>query len=170
MSRSSSELRTTMGRDEAWRVICEYLGSQGFEQFDAGGETVWRKGKGLATVPQFIKAVPADGSVHLEAWIAAVSWVPGVYTGEQDLTGAWGFAIKAALKPRVKELETRLGGDVVSSTKIESPGPGASPAAAPSAPAAWNADPTARHQLRYWDGTRWTDDVADEGRTSQDPA
>jgi hypothetical protein len=27
----------------------------------------------------------------------------------------------------------------------------------------WMVDPTARHQLRYWDGWRWTEHVADQG-------
>ena len=27
----------------------------------------------------------------------------------------------------------------------------------------WFEDPTGRHQYRYWDGKRWTDDVADDG-------
>jgi uncharacterized protein YxjI len=35
--------------------------------------------------------------------------------------------------------------------------------------AAWLADPTHRHQLRYWDGTRWTEHVSDQGNTSLDP-
>ncbi len=39
------------------------------------------------------------------------------------------------------------------------PAPSARPAAAP----AWYADPSARHQLRYWDGGAWTDEVADGG-------
>lgn len=33
----------------------------------------------------------------------------------------------------------------------------------------WHPDPTARHEYRYWDGTRWTDDVSDGGVTSNDP-
>ena len=33
----------------------------------------------------------------------------------------------------------------------------------------WFPDPTTRHQYRYWDGGRWTDDVADDGVTSTDP-
>jgi hypothetical protein len=41
-------------------------------------------------------------------------------------------------------------------------------AATPS-PAAWHADPTGRHQHRYWDGTRWTDWIADGGVTGRDP-
>ncbi len=27
----------------------------------------------------------------------------------------------------------------------------------------WHPDPTARHEHRYWDGSRWTDDVSDRG-------
>ena len=33
----------------------------------------------------------------------------------------------------------------------------------------WHRDPTARHEYRYWDGARWTDDVSDRGVTSTDP-
>lgn len=33
----------------------------------------------------------------------------------------------------------------------------------------WYADPTGRHQYRYWDGTAWTENVADSGQTSSDP-
>lgn len=33
----------------------------------------------------------------------------------------------------------------------------------------WYDDPTGRHQHRYWDGSVWTADVADSGRTSVDP-
>jgi hypothetical protein len=33
----------------------------------------------------------------------------------------------------------------------------------------WQRDPTARHEYRYWDGSRWTDDVSDRGVTATDP-
>jgi hypothetical protein len=33
----------------------------------------------------------------------------------------------------------------------------------------WQPDPTGRHEYRYWDGGRWTDDVADAGMTAVDP-
>src|SRR6266545_3810874 len=35
-------------------------------------------------------------------------------------------------------------------------------------PAAWHADPYGRHELRYWDGVRWTEHVSDSGRQSLD--
>ncbi len=36
-------------------------------------------------------------------------------------------------------------------------------------PAGWYADPGAAHEHRYWDGTRWTDFVADQGVQSEAP-
>ncbi len=33
----------------------------------------------------------------------------------------------------------------------------------------WHPDPTGRHELRYWDGSTWTDHVADQGAQSVDP-
>ena len=33
----------------------------------------------------------------------------------------------------------------------------------------WEPDPTGRHQYRWWDGERWTDQVADDGIQSVDP-
>jgi len=35
--------------------------------------------------------------------------------------------------------------------------------------AGWQADPTGRHDHRYWDGTRWTENVSDGGVASTDP-
>ena len=36
--------------------------------------------------------------------------------------------------------------------------------------AGWHPDPSGRHELRYWDGGQWREDVLDQGRSSQDPA
>lgn len=36
-------------------------------------------------------------------------------------------------------------------------------------PADWHPDPFGRWQLRYWDGTRWTEHVSSGGTTSIDP-
>ena len=35
--------------------------------------------------------------------------------------------------------------------------------------ASWYLDPLRRHQLRYWDGARWTDHAADRGQACADP-
>jgi hypothetical protein len=34
----------------------------------------------------------------------------------------------------------------------------------------WYSDPSGRHELRYWNGEAWTDDVSDHGVTSTDAA
>ena len=47
--------------------------------------------------------------------------------------------------------------------------PSAPPIAPPVAPG-WASDPYGRHQWRYWDGGRWTDQVADGSTQSTDPA
>ena len=36
-------------------------------------------------------------------------------------------------------------------------------------PAAWHPDPLGRHELRWWDGQRWSDSVSDQGAVSTDP-
>lgn len=36
-------------------------------------------------------------------------------------------------------------------------------------PGAWHPDPAHRHELRWWDGQRWTEHVSDRGQTSIDP-
>jgi len=40
---------------------------------------------------------------------------------------------------------------------------------AATAPAGWIADPLGRHELRYWDGTSWTEHVSDQGTQATDP-
>jgi hypothetical protein len=39
---------------------------------------------------------------------------------------------------------------------------------APTVPSGWKVDPTGRHEFRYWDGTHWTENVADDGQESRD--
>jgi Protein of unknown function (DUF2510) len=40
----------------------------------------------------------------------------------------------------------------------------------PTPPPMWAADPTGRHQLRYWDGAAWTDFVSDDGHKHHEPS
>ncbi len=43
------------------------------------------------------------------------------------------------------------------------------PPKVPATPAGWYADPLGRHEMRYFDGTQWTEHVSSHGRTSVDP-
>lgn len=44
----------------------------------------------------------------------------------------------------------------------------ATPPGAMANPARWASDPLGRHEMRYWDGTRWTEHVADAGVSAID--
>jgi hypothetical protein len=50
--------------------------------------------------------------------------------------------------------------------------PAAAPAMAPTTPAVpagWYTDPSGRYELRYWDGTAWTEHVSRSGQQYTDP-
>jgi hypothetical protein len=34
----------------------------------------------------------------------------------------------------------------------------------------WHPDPSGKHEMRYWNGTGWTEDVSDKGVAAKDPA
>lgn len=46
---------------------------------------------------------------------------------------------------------------------------GAGATATPAVPAAWYKDPSGRYELRYWNGTTWTEHVARGGQQFTDP-
>ena len=47
--------------------------------------------------------------------------------------------------------------------------PAPDPAPAPAVPAGWYADPAGRFELRYWDGSTWTEHVSRSGQQFTDP-
>jgi len=160
MSRYVSEVATGVSAAQAGQVASDYLTSEGFTYADERGEMVWRKGIGAVAIPQFVTVTPREGAVHVEAWVSGVALVPGVYGGEQDLSGFYGWAIKSQLKKRVAELERRLGAGAPA---------GAVAQPVQQTPAGWYDDPQGRHQSRYWDGSCWTENCADDGVAVVDP-
>ena len=47
--------------------------------------------------------------------------------------------------------------------------PAAPAPAAVAAAASWHPDPSGRHEMRYWDGSAWTEHVSDQGVGGVDP-
>ncbi len=84
-------------------VTLDFLQKEGFKYQDYKGEMLWKKGTGALAAPQFLKVEHKDGHVHVEVWLRTV-WLPGVHGAEMDLSGAWGFAIKEALRSKVNQL------------------------------------------------------------------
>jgi hypothetical protein len=52
---------------------------------------------------------------------------------------------------------------------IPAAAPEPAPAAEPAVPAGWYADPSGRFELRYWDGSAWTEHVSRAGQQFTDP-
>jgi hypothetical protein len=72
--------------------------------------------------------------------------------------GVFGIVIAAVLKPTPEKQAEKnaLMGNASGVAHMPQPG------------AAWWPDPYRRHQLRYWDGSRWTEHVSTAGLQSTD--
>jgi hypothetical protein len=75
-------------------------------------------------------------------------------------------AIEAALVAAADERATR-GNEYIELDATTIPAIDALGSGPPPAPA-WRTDPSGRHDVRYWDGGRWTEHVSDQGVQSTD--
>ena len=75
--------------------------------------------------------------------------------------------IKSAITELIADLD-RMKAELSDPAPAVPPSP-SGPPAPPTVPAQWGSDPTGRHQLRWWDGTRWSAHVSDAGQQSTDP-
>jgi hypothetical protein len=107
MSRYINDVQTSKSPAEIEAAVRIYLGREGFTRKRRHGEEVWEKGLGLMMGPQFIKADPVEGKVHVEAWTSAAP-LPGLYVGELGTTGFFAALPKRRLRERVEELERIL--------------------------------------------------------------
>ena len=108
MPRYVSEFQTTVPAQFTFDAFNQYLASEGYDYTNYKGEQVFKKGKGLATGPTFVKLfITDDLIVRIEAW-CKFAILPGVYAGEMALDGAMGIAVKKPLKERVIYLENML--------------------------------------------------------------
>jgi hypothetical protein len=88
------------------------------------------------------------GSAPASTGAAAGASGWGATTSGSDSSG-WGSTSQAASTPAAT--------------------PAASTPSTPSVPAGWYADPAGRYELRYWDGSAWTEHVSRAGQQYTDP-
>jgi hypothetical protein len=82
-------------------------------------------------------------------------------------SGSVGVAPHPGMK--AEELQT-VAGPLSNAAPQSSPAPSATASVgAPSVPANWYPDPSKRYELRYWNGSAWTEHVASGGVQSVDP-
>ena len=96
-----------------------------------------------------------------------------VYTGERWLHAfvRKQGVVPTALSPgRVGETVTTPVQATTSSPTVSTPfAATTSSSSAPEVPANWYKDPSGRFELRYWNGTQWTEHVSTAGKQSTDP-
>ncbi len=107
MSRTTMQIQCAMQQDQFNAILTNYMTSEGFKLCTIKCEQVWKKGNGFLTAPQFLKADYVGNSILLEAWIK-FAWLPFVYSGEMQLKGGLGFAIKEMLRARMNNLITQF--------------------------------------------------------------
>jgi molecular chaperone DnaK len=109
--------------------------------------------------PVAIDAHPKH-AIALGAAIAAAAAVGGTSTAEMAATAS---VVATPEEPVVSRT-------VTTSAAAPASAPAAGTLAAPATTdAGWQADPTGRHEHRYWNGNAWTDDVSDAGVSATDP-
>jgi hypothetical protein len=129
------------------------------------------------------------GTHHLSAWeraavVSDVDWVDhlvGAFAwmvpGElrrfpvAELADAANWAAGIEPEPEPEPIpEPVVVAPVVEPEPVPAPLPAAVEApAAPAVPEQWAPDPSGRHQHRWWNGTEWTEHVADNGVSGIDP-
>jgi len=80
-------------------------------------------------------------------------------------------SVKEGIQTELERLAaTKRAGSPPAAKKLPKPAgkppeslPAREPLSPPPTPAQWAADPYGRHQWRYWDGSRWTEHVANDG-------
>ena len=107
MPRTIKDYQFTGSQEQLFAAVHSYLMSEGYEYIIYRGETVFKKGHGIASGPTFIKISFGQDLVRLEGWLKFAA-LPGVYAGESDLTGMMGFAVKGPLKKRYAWIESMI--------------------------------------------------------------
>lgn len=79
-------------------MMNDYLVKNSFTQYIYNGAAVFRRGDGFFEGFRYLFWYYSNGVLHLEAWLK------GPFGGEQGLTGAWAWAIKAAYRSDLEKL------------------------------------------------------------------
>lgn len=101
MARYKNVIPLTIDIDQLRQDIEKYLISEGFNKIDS---SVWKKGIGMMTAPQFISFYFSGNSIVIEAWLK-YAILPGLYFGEMGIDGFFGALPKQLLKGRVLNIE-----------------------------------------------------------------
>lgn len=105
MARYIREVELKQPEDFVQYIMTDFLSKHGFKLVEFKGQQVYRAGGGLVEIPKFLVWGYRNGVFHLEAWTRNC-WLPGVYGGENAMTGFMGCIPKEAYK---NDIETLIG-------------------------------------------------------------
>ncbi|MDR0862395.1 MAG: hypothetical protein LBN30_06450 [Oscillospiraceae bacterium] len=104
MSRYINEIAVPTLPAQLEQELADYMAKEGFKLISYKGQSLWRKGYGLAMGPQYIGIYYSPDVIRLEAFVK-FALAPGVYFGEMGLSGTLAAVLKQHLKPRVLVIE-----------------------------------------------------------------
>jgi len=106
------------------------------------------------------------GQVEIAPYVTAT---PSVGSPEADAAAAAARAAKSAPASASSASGTPMWQSASTGATSAPAGTGTANASVPSVPANWYKDPSGRFEMRYWNGTAWTEHVATAGKQSIDP-
>jgi len=84
-------------------MMNDFLAKHGFEYVEFKGQMVFRAGGGWFEMPKFLVWSYQNGVFHMEAWTRTLM-LPGVYSGENGMTGFYGGLPKKMYKDDLDQL------------------------------------------------------------------
>ena len=114
-------------------------------------------------------AAASDASAAVTATAADPAPAAAVAAAAAAATEPAGWAVAPVSTSTQDTGYTASATAAVSTPATVAPAASTPAAATPSVPAGWYADPSGRYELRYWDGTEWTEHVSRAGQQYTDP-
>jgi hypothetical protein len=102
------------------------------------------------------------GASSTSSWESSRSAETGAATSAVSEPSGWGTAPESASTPAAATT-------TAATTPVQATSTPATPPTTPAVPAGWYTDPAGRFDLRYWDGTAWTEHVSRAGQQYTDP-
>jgi hypothetical protein len=112
-----------------------------------------------------VAEMPADATTTDPAAVVDTPTLPGNDAAATAVAEPAGWA--AAPDNDVADLAAQVGADDIAADQAVEAAVEA--AVESSVPAGWYADPSGRYELRYWDGSAWTEHVSRAGQQFTDP-
>ena len=90
----------------AAQTAAQILSQNGFKPHEYKGESVYKKGTGLATAMQYVKLAPTADSLFVQGWV--VMGIGDIGINEMDLDGVMGALPKKSLKKVLDKIQAAV--------------------------------------------------------------